>query len=107
VLHCAELLDRADYPVTLARLAVLDWLHPSQETPVDRAIREKGERLRKAFPWLDERRKRPWVKRRMGAARGAPDPDKTLIIARLGNFHLAFAAPNTKLAELETTGRPS
>jgi hypothetical protein len=35
------------------------------------------------------------------------DPDKTLIIARLGNFHLAYAAPNTKLAELETTGRPS
>jgi hypothetical protein len=29
VLRCAELLDRADYPVTLARLAVLDWFHPS------------------------------------------------------------------------------
>jgi hypothetical protein len=34
-------LDRADYV-----------------TPVDRAIREEGERLRKAFPWLDERRRR-------------------------------------------------
>jgi hypothetical protein len=25
------------------------------ETPVDRAIREEGERLRRAFPFLDER----------------------------------------------------
>jgi hypothetical protein len=29
------------------------WLHPPQETPVDRAIREEGERLRKAFPTID------------------------------------------------------
>jgi hypothetical protein len=34
---------------------VLDWLAPLPETPVDSAIREEGERLRKAFPWLDER----------------------------------------------------
>jgi hypothetical protein len=47
------LLDRDDYLVTLARSAVLDWLHPLQETPVDRAIREEGERLRKAFPAID------------------------------------------------------
>jgi hypothetical protein len=33
---------------------VLDRLAPLPETPVDRAIREEGERLRKAFPWLDE-----------------------------------------------------
>ena len=31
------------------------WLNPPRETPVDRSIREEGERLRKAFPWLDER----------------------------------------------------
>jgi hypothetical protein len=29
------------------------WLQPPQETPVDRAIREEGERLRKAFPTID------------------------------------------------------
>jgi hypothetical protein len=34
------------------------WLRPPQETPVDRAIREEGEQLRKAFPWLDEWRRR-------------------------------------------------
>jgi hypothetical protein len=34
------------------------WLHPPQETLVDRAVREEGERLRKAFPLLDERRRR-------------------------------------------------
>jgi hypothetical protein len=49
--------DRADYLVTLTRLWVLDRLAPMPETPVDRAIREEGERLRKAFPWLDERRR--------------------------------------------------
>jgi hypothetical protein len=37
------------------RLGLLDRLAPLPETPVDRAIREEGERLRKAFPWLDER----------------------------------------------------
>jgi hypothetical protein len=36
-------------------LGVLDRLAPLPKTPVDRAIREEGERLRKAFPWLDER----------------------------------------------------
>jgi hypothetical protein len=39
--------------VTLAGLGVLDWLAPLQETPVDWAIRDEGERLRRAFPWLD------------------------------------------------------
>jgi hypothetical protein len=28
------------------------WLVPP-ETPEDRAIREEGERIRKAFPWID------------------------------------------------------
>jgi hypothetical protein len=55
---CSELLDRPDYLLTLVRLTVLDWLSPPPETPTDRAIREQGERLRKAFPWLDERRRR-------------------------------------------------
>jgi hypothetical protein len=32
---------------------------PPPETPVDRAIREEGERLRRAFPSLDERRAVP------------------------------------------------
>ena len=38
-------------------LGILDWITPHVETPVDRAIREEGERLRRAFPWLDERRR--------------------------------------------------
>jgi hypothetical protein len=46
----------ADYVLTSARLWVLDWLSLLPETPTDRAIREEGERLRRAFPWLDERR---------------------------------------------------
>jgi hypothetical protein len=50
---CAKFLDRADYLLTLARLTVLDWLAPMPETPTDRAIREQGERLRKAFPQTD------------------------------------------------------
>ena len=29
------------------------WLFPWPETPVDRAIREEGERLRNAFPDID------------------------------------------------------
>jgi hypothetical protein len=32
---------RADCLLTFARLAVLDWLYPPQETPVDWAIREE------------------------------------------------------------------
>ena len=36
------------------RFSALRSLAPMPETPVDRAIREEGERLRKAFPWLDE-----------------------------------------------------
>jgi hypothetical protein len=51
----SALVDRVDYLLTRARLWVLDRLAPMPETPVDRAIREEGERLRKAFPWLDER----------------------------------------------------
>jgi hypothetical protein len=35
----------------------LDLASSSAGTFVDRAIREEGERLRKAFPWLDERRR--------------------------------------------------
>jgi hypothetical protein len=51
---CAEFLDRADYLLTLARLTVLDWLAgPPPDTPTDRAIREEGERIRKAFPDID------------------------------------------------------
>jgi hypothetical protein len=46
-------LDRADYLLTVARLWVLYRLFPLEETPVDRAIREEGERLRKAFPAID------------------------------------------------------
>jgi hypothetical protein len=46
-------VDRADDLWTLARLSVLDWLAPLPETSVDRAIREEGERLRKAFPGID------------------------------------------------------
>jgi hypothetical protein len=33
-------------------LGLLDRVSPPPETPVDPAIREEGERLRKAFPWL-------------------------------------------------------
>jgi hypothetical protein len=49
--------ERADYVLTLARLWLLDRLAPMTESPVDRAIREEAERLRKAFPWLDELRR--------------------------------------------------
>jgi hypothetical protein len=42
--------DRADSLRTLARLWLLDRLAPMPETPVDRAIREEGERLHRAFP---------------------------------------------------------
>jgi hypothetical protein len=45
--------ERADYLLTLARLWLLDRLAPMPETPVDRAIREEGERLRRAFPTID------------------------------------------------------
>ncbi len=56
---CAQLADRADYVLTLARLTVFDWLAgPPPETPTDKAIRERGERLRAAFSWFDERRRR-------------------------------------------------
>jgi hypothetical protein len=48
----------AAHQLIFARLGILDWLQPPQETPVDLAIREEGQRLRRAFPWLDERRRR-------------------------------------------------
>jgi hypothetical protein len=54
----SAIFDRADYLLTAARLWVLDRLAPLPETPVDRAISEEGERLRRAFPWLNERRRR-------------------------------------------------
>jgi hypothetical protein len=34
-------------------LGVVDRMLPRPETPVDRAIREEGERLRRAFPTVD------------------------------------------------------
>jgi hypothetical protein len=49
-----DLLDRADDLITLAGLSVLDWLAgPIPETLIDRAIREQGERLRKALLKVD------------------------------------------------------
>jgi hypothetical protein len=36
-----------------AWLGAIDRFAPLHETPVDRAIREEGERLRKAFPAID------------------------------------------------------
>jgi hypothetical protein len=44
-------LDYAEYLMIFARLSVLDRLHAPQETPVDLAIREEGEQLRRALPW--------------------------------------------------------
>jgi hypothetical protein len=41
------------------KLGVIDRVLPRPETPVDRAIREEGERPRKAVPWIDERERRP------------------------------------------------
>ena len=70
---CAEALDRGDYLLTLARLSVLDWLVPRPETPADRAIREQGERLRKAFPTIDF--DHPGRVRRGLTALGADDPN--------------------------------
>jgi len=36
------------------RMGTLElWLWRPPETPEDRAIREEGERIRKAFPWID------------------------------------------------------
>jgi hypothetical protein len=52
-------VDHAEYLLTFVCLAVLDWLLQPEEAPIDRAIREEGERLRTAFPWLDERRRPP------------------------------------------------
>ena len=60
--YVASLCARfADYPLVLevrhaswAEPGVLDWLAgPIPETPTDRAIREQGERLSKAFPEID------------------------------------------------------
>ena len=50
----AKVSDRADCVITLARLSILDRLAgPPLETPTDTAIREQGERSRKAFPQVD------------------------------------------------------
>jgi hypothetical protein len=44
-------VDRA---ITRCRLWLFDrFFGPAPETPTDRAIREEGERLRKAFPYVD------------------------------------------------------
>jgi hypothetical protein len=53
----SAIVDVADYLLTLARLWALDCLAPMPETPTDRAIRAEGERLKKAFSWLDERQR--------------------------------------------------
>lgn len=51
---CADLLDRADYLLTLARLTVLDWVAElPPETPTDRAIREESELISAPFPQID------------------------------------------------------
>jgi hypothetical protein len=41
--------DRWSFEVASIRL----WLFPLPETPEDRAIREEGERVRRAFPRID------------------------------------------------------
>jgi hypothetical protein len=46
-------VDRADHLLTVPRLWILDRFLPLEEAPVDRAIREEGERLRKAFRAID------------------------------------------------------
>jgi hypothetical protein len=47
-------LDNAAHLMTLARLRLYDRIAgPAPETPTDRAIREEGERLRKALPKVD------------------------------------------------------
>jgi hypothetical protein len=56
------LAGRIDHALTKSRLWLLDrWLGPSPETPTDRAIREEGERLRKAFPGIDLDDPRPRI----------------------------------------------
>jgi hypothetical protein len=47
-------LDDAAHLLMLARLRLHDWIAgPGRESPTDRAIREGGEQLRKAFPEID------------------------------------------------------
>jgi hypothetical protein len=49
-----KVLDDAAYLLLLARLRLHDWsVGPEPETPTDRAIREEGEQVRKAFPEVD------------------------------------------------------
>jgi hypothetical protein len=52
-----EAWDRLLDFVIATWLGLLDRLAPRPETAVDRAIRKEGERLRKAFPRLDEPRR--------------------------------------------------
>ena len=42
----------ADYG-SFEKASIRLWLFPPRETPEDRAIREEGERLRRAFPAID------------------------------------------------------
>lgn len=52
LIHAA--LDRTGYLMTLALLRLYDRIAgPMPETATDLAIREEGERLRKAFPTVD------------------------------------------------------
>jgi hypothetical protein len=62
-----SLTGAGDYAFTCSLL----WLHdqiggPPLETPTDRAIREEGERLRKAFPQIDFDQPRPRIIRPAG-----------------------------------------
>jgi len=51
---CHYTLDRADYPVTLARLRVLDWIAgPEPHAEPDLRRQAECERLRRAFPRVD------------------------------------------------------
>jgi hypothetical protein len=53
-----RIADRLDFAFTYSRLAVLDWLFPMPRTLADEVRDRDRERLRRAFPFLDERRRR-------------------------------------------------
>lgn len=47
-------LDSTGHLLMLARLRLHDWIAgPPAEAPLDRTVREEGERLRRAFPQTD------------------------------------------------------
>ena len=50
-----DVWDRLLHFAIATWLGVLDRLAPQPVTQADRAIHDKGERLRKTFPCLDER----------------------------------------------------